>query len=262
VESFRSDQEAVVAGRLPPPEYFLARPDRLIAFDFDGTLVPTVPRPEDAVLPESVRHALIRVAGVHRLVICSGRAVRDLAALLPQVPNLDLIGNHGGEWLLRRGGAELNRDFTPPEWRAARDRLARELSQAVAERGGSLEDKGASLTLHFRHSGSSAWSAPGARAWLEERVGKAARVLGGKAAWNILPENSSKGISLIRYAQEEGFRELIYFGDEPTDETVFERPELPIWGVKVGPGATAARYRARDVDQVRGWLASLVIHIG
>ena len=49
----------------------------------------------------------------------------------------------------------------------------------------------------------------------------------------------------------------MFAGDDLTDEFGFAAVErLGGWAVKVGAGATRARYRLPDVDAVRQWLAA------
>ena len=62
----------------------------------------------------------------------------------------------------------------------------------------------------------------------------------------------------MRLCHETGHDSLIYFGDEPTDENVFRLEELPVFGVKVGPGQTAARFRVPEPAQVLAILAEFI----
>jgi trehalose 6-phosphate phosphatase len=84
-------------------------------------------------------------------------------------------------------------------------------------------------------------------------------VLGGKLCWNVMPRGASKGEALARYWEARASRpaRLVYFGDEPTDETVFARADLPVIGVRVGGGPTAARYRVPDIAAVHAWVREL-----
>ncbi len=70
----------------------------LLGLDFDGTLTPIRPRPEEVVLPEPVRAVLARLAGLPRvtLMIVSGRSLGDVASRVG-LPQLIYAGNHGLE---------------------------------------------------------------------------------------------------------------------------------------------------------------------
>lgn len=265
--------------KLPSPREWLARagfqpaeasvsstpqrgsPRFLIATDFDGTLVEIASTPEGVRFPETTRKSLKALARRLPTLICTGRSLVDLSARLGNIPGLDLIANHGAELREWDSGAErfVDRAVEHAAWDAwRRDRLPT-LVQAVNQQGGALEDKGHSVTLHFRTAGREYWSSPTGRRKLEQALAPGVMLLGGLMAWNLVPEGVSKGAALGRFCQERGIRHLIYFGDEETDETVFRLtlPSVQIDGVKVGQGETAARYRVAQVEDVRRWLDQL-----
>src|SRR5436309_15918324 len=65
-----------------------------VFLDYDGTLTPIRDRPEDAVISDSMREALRRLAERVPVVVVSGRdrtVVQDLMAL----DNLTVAGDHG-----------------------------------------------------------------------------------------------------------------------------------------------------------------------
>jgi trehalose 6-phosphate phosphatase len=123
-----------------------AGPERAAIFvDFDGSLAPIVARPEDArPLPGAVA-ALVRLAAVgRRVAVVSGRPVGFLDAFFP--PVIRLAGLYGLE---RRVDGERVDHPESATWRpvvsAAADRARAQLPP-----GALVEDKGGSLTLHFR----------------------------------------------------------------------------------------------------------------
>src|SRR3954471_12356527 len=74
-------------------------PRLLVACDYDGTLAPIVPNPEQArPMNESVG-ALRALAGLHETTtaVISGRALRDLATLSRLPSEGHLVGSHGSE---------------------------------------------------------------------------------------------------------------------------------------------------------------------
>jgi len=110
---------------------WLARRSTVALFlDYDGTLTPIVPSPEDAQLSEAARQALEQAARTPNLdiVIVSGRALADVQQRVG-VPGLTYVGNHGFE--IEGPGisfrhAELDR------WRAALEAAAAELDPLAA----------------------------------------------------------------------------------------------------------------------------------
>lgn len=243
----------------PRPRALLARypaPGQLLfIFDFDGTLVEIAPTPEQVRLPEPVYQALERVsqAGLP-LLFCSGRAIRDLRCFLPSAPGIDFIGNHGCEWETERGGRER---FTPPGWEEWKRAFLPRLKEEIERHGGELENKGSSFSLHYRLSGREYWSSPQGLAWLREASHPLAKILPGTELWNILPQGASKGEAVLRYLDRRPFQQVVYIGDEPTDETVFALGDRVPWSIKVGEGETLARYRLESVSEVQDWVLEL-----
>jgi trehalose 6-phosphate phosphatase len=243
---------------VPNPPVLLSR-GTLIGFDFDGTLVPIASTPQSIHPDPRLPTWLARAAARHPLIICTGRGLDGLRQHVPDTRGLELIGNHGAERATWTDTGLRAESLAPPEWWVSRDELAREVSDELGRRGGRLEDKRISLTLHYRHGGQEYWTSPEGERWLRER-GAGVRLIPGKMCWNLVPAGMSKGQATLRYCQERNIGRLIYFGDEPTDETVFELKEIEVVGVKVGDEEdvpTAARFTVPDVAGVLAWLAQL-----
>jgi trehalose-phosphatase len=231
-------------------------PRLLIACDFDGTLSPLVAHPELAVLHADVPVVLEDLAALHprvRLAVLSGRRLEDLAARLAiRQEGLILAGNHG----LEMRGAGL--DWVHPAAQALRgtlDCLAGEL-RAVAARfkGAEVEDKGLSLTLHFRRV------APEDAAGLQEALGcldvpRGLQRLDGKMIAEFRPRlDWNKGSALRRILQRLGIpgAAAIFAGDDATDEDAFRELGATGLTVHVGPphAESAACCHAHDPQDV------------
>jgi trehalose 6-phosphate phosphatase len=191
---------------LPPPLAAIAEaPGRsAILLDVDGTLAPIVSRPDLAEVPEPARQQLRRLAARYLLVAClSGRDGAD-AERLVGVEGLRVVGNHGLEL----------------------DPRARALAPAVArfrdDTGLPVEDKGLSLSYHYRESADE----PAAVAELE-RVAEQARAAGLVARWGrkVLeirpPVNADKGTAVRALLAEAGAARGLYAGDDTTDLDAF-----------------------------------------
>lgn len=233
-------------------------PGLVLGLDFDGTLVEIEATPEAVALNPRVKVSLSQIIKrVCPVVICSGRMVTGLESHLGDVEGLSFIGGHGLEW--KHQGALA--DFTPPQWPPFRSRFLPLLQEKLRKEGGWLEDKGSSFTLHYRLSGTGFWQSGEGEKWLAEGVRGEARVMPGKMVWNVLPFGVNKGISLQSFMRKHSLGQVLYFGDEPTDETVFALTELCPWSVLVGQeekaGSSLAKYRLPDVQAVHAWLDQL-----
>jgi trehalose-phosphatase len=238
---------------------------RLALFlDYDGTLTPLRRHPSEAVLSPEMREALAACAarGDTDVTIVTGRALEDIHEMV-DMPGLAFAGNHGLE--ISGGGLE---PFRHEDLVHYRDRLS-ELSSALGDtcRGGAwVEEKGASLTLHFREVDLAQ----------HERIASEARELIQAAGFQARdahcavearpPIGWDKGHAVLhvlrlRYgpAWSANVR-AIYAGDDHTDEDAFR--VLSGLGVTFRVGGaeypTAASRTLADVSAVQAlvrWLA-------
>jgi trehalose-phosphatase len=128
----------------------VARAERVLWFvDFDGTLVRIVRDPDKVVLTAAVREALAGLSGRGdtRVAVVSGRPLSFVRRRVG-LPAVTFAGNHG----LEVAGPGLR--FRHPGAVAARPGLleAKKAWAALLPRfpGGLVEDKGMSVTFHYR----------------------------------------------------------------------------------------------------------------
>ncbi|WP_220458013.1 trehalose-phosphatase [Actinotalea sp. JY-7876] len=247
-----SDAVADLARRLADGEQVL------VALDFDGVLAPLVDDPAASrPLPAAVT-ALERLAGVPglHLALVSGRAVADLAALARVPEGTWLTGSHGaerGRWT--RGGLErVELELEP----AAATRLADLAERLTALTRGTtarVEHKPASVVLHTRTA------TPQDAAHLTDLAlalgGDAVDAMRGKDVVELAVLRVTKGDALATLREETGASVVLYAGDDVTDERAFVTLREDDVTVKVGEGATAARFRVRDPEAVADLLTRL-----
>jgi trehalose 6-phosphate phosphatase len=209
----------------------------VLAFDYDGTLAPLVPKPERAAMRESTRRLLSIVAEEYPCIVISGRSQGDVAQRLRGIGVRQVIGNHGLEpW---------------PATSGMRDEVARWLpllsGQLAGLRGVSIENKAFTLAVHYRRSRSKK-AARDAIVTAARALGSV-RLLGGEQVVNILPAGAPhKGIALERERARLACDTAIYVGDDETDEDVFalDQPGR-LLAIRVGRDrASAAAYYIED----------------
>lgn len=230
----------------------LARPGTLLAFDFDGTLAPLVADPDAAVMRLRTEVLLCAACERYPCVIISGRGRRDVFRRLGRATPLAVIGNHGAE-----DGATSLADAV-----ALMRTLLAHLAGARALEGLLLEDKGASIALHWHPDASDAdGNARAARVLAElATIDMAVRVVPGHRVLNLVPAMlAHKGDALWRIATEQQARRVLFVGDDVTDEDAFALPRPRFVSVRVGHTAqTGARYFVPDQRAVDLILRELV----
>jgi trehalose 6-phosphate phosphatase len=217
----------------------LSQARTLCAFDFDGTLAPIVVHPESARLRVRTRHLLERAAALYPCVVVSGRARADVLAKLGDLRLSRVIGNHGAE----TGGRRTPRKNTR-NWKAV---LSRSLAAAS---GVWIEDKGASLAIHYRQSPR---KTEARKRILEAAKGlPGARVLGGKQVVNIVSDKAPhKGDAILAERNRLGCGLVLYVGDDDNDEDAFAAGEnvIPVRvGAKRGSHALYYLRSQKEID--------------
>ncbi|MDQ3206098.1 MAG: trehalose-phosphatase [Pseudomonadota bacterium] len=233
---------------LPPPPP-LAR-DRALFLDVDGTLVDFAPTP-DAV---QVRPDLVETLGtLHRglqgaLALISGRPLAQLDALFAPL-QLPAAGLHGLE----------PRGMTAPAMAPPALATLRAQAQAMAARfpGAVVEDKGATLALHWRGN-------PDAETSLRALADAALPTLPGYRAQpgnhvvELRPEGADKGAAIAALLDTPAFRDRspVFVGDDLTDEHGFAATRARGGsGILVGDRRpTAATHTLPDIAAVHSWL--------
>jgi trehalose-phosphatase len=253
--------EAALGGRRPA-----------VFLDYDGTLTPIVRRPEDAVMDESMREVVRRLARVLTVAVVSGRdrrAVQDFVGL----EELVYAGSHGFDIRGPEGMRiehEVGREVGPELDEA--ERQLEELTAGVE--GSQIERKRYSIAVHYRN-------VPAGREGEVERavdevVGSVdgLRKSSGKKVWEVQPDldwHKGKAVLWLCEALEIDFERSapVYVGDDVTDEDAFGEIEHGEGG-KIGVGVvvddegrdTKASFRLRDVEEVRRFLEWLTERYG
>jgi trehalose 6-phosphate synthase/phosphatase len=240
--------------------------DRRLALflDYDGTLAPIVEHPEQARVGEGMREALAACAARSdtEVAIVSGRALADVRRRI-DVPGVAFAGNHGLE--IEAPGIEpLTHPDLPHFEQRSRELVA--ALRAIDEPGVWIEEKGASLTFHYRGADPArhAEVATRARAIVREAGFQARDALCAVEARP--PIGWDKGRAVIHVlrarhgpAWSESLR-VIYVGDDDTDEDAFRtaRPDR-LLAIRVGNSRqSCARYWLRSQDEMDGLLQTLL----
>jgi trehalose 6-phosphate phosphatase len=225
--------------------------------DFDGTLAPIVEDPSGAQLFEGVRDALLRVVRRNSIVttVISGRAVEDVYLRI-RLDGVIYAGNHGHEIF----GRDLR--FIEPDADARRDPLRR-LTEEVGSKlshveGVMVEDKGLTISIHFRHVAEN--DRPAVEEALRPCVAEAGalfRLNPGRKAFDIVPRTGWHRGAAVRWILDhlhESGMLPIYFGDDQSDEDAFAVLEDAVT-VRVGSApSTCARYRVSGPAEVYRFL--------
>ncbi|MEP9376462.1 trehalose-phosphatase [Aquabacter sp. CN5-332] len=227
----------------------LAPVDTAFFFDVDGTLIDIAPHPDAVEVPSYLIDDLERLlaAASGALALVSGREAANIDALF-QPLQLAVSGVHGAQMRLTPRGELI--EVSHPL-----DGTLRHALSALASRfdGVLVEDKGASVALHYRNSPS---LAPELEAEIARIIAVDSRnltVLPGRMVFEVKRRGHDKGAAVRVFMAEPPFagRTPVFLGDDVTDEAGFAAVrEMGGIAISVGrrlPGADFTLSNAQDV---------------
>ncbi len=230
------------------------RPDWAYFLDVDGTLIDIAETPEAVHVDGALLELITRLqrASGGAVALVSGRALSFLDSRLGAL-RLPLAGQHGLE--RRDSAGRVHVHAAPPAAKAA---IKTALAPVLARHPGLLlEDKGLTLALHYRLAPQLASYAHRLMAGLAAAANAGLEVQRGRRVAEIKPAGKDKGAAVAAFLAEPPFkgRRPVFIGDDLNDEHGFAAVNrLEGISVKVGKGASCARYRLPDVAAVRRWL--------
>jgi trehalose 6-phosphate synthase/phosphatase len=231
---------------------------RLLALDYDGTLVPFTKHPQHAAPPPLVLNLLTGLALQPNscVALMSGRPAEDLDRWFGAIGNLWLVAEHGAELKPPGSSWEPLRSPVPSDWKST----VMPILEHFADRtpGSFVEEKKYALVWHHRLAEPEfgAWLANELVSMLEAMLAETElRAFRGQKIVEVRPVWANKGEAFERilaaYSQPDF---LFAAGDDRTDEDLFERLRDGAWTVHVGPGATRAAFMVRDFESLRSLL--------
>jgi trehalose 6-phosphate phosphatase len=226
----------------------------LVALDFDGTLAPISPHPDDARPLAAAGKVLreIRATGA-TLAVVTGRSVASLLRVsdFGAVPGIVIYGTHGAE---RWQAGELRAPVPPPGLHELRLSLPGMLASIIDDPDVWIEDKGLSLVIHTRLTAKPERLLEMLYAPVEQAAAAAGLgVRPGKEVLEICLPGIDKGTA-IRELISDDTAAVFYAGDDLGDlpamaevNTWAKRSGRPKLTVEVSPGGNGPLAGQTDV---------------
>ncbi len=253
-DTMRKPLPSIRAGQMPPLIDDLEQ--YCVFLDFDGTLVEIEDRPDDVRIDASTLQLIERLRDKvgRALALVSGRDIHVIDRLLYPVV-LPVAGVHG---LQRRDAS--GRLHSPVIDQSVVEAIEARVEAAFhSEPGVVIERKTGAVAIHFR-----------LRPDFEKKCHALARkiirqrpdlhMIKGKMVCEIRLRGNDKGAVIATFLDERPFkgRKPIFVGDDATDEPGFIAVNAcGGLSIKIGEGATAARYRAANIRELCDWLDAL-----
>jgi len=194
-----------------------ALPSALVALDFDGTLAPISPHPDDARPLAGVHQVLLDVRATGAaLAVVSGRSVASLLRVsgFAAVPGIVIYGLHGLE---RWENGRLRAPAPPAGIHELRLSLPRLLADIADDSALWIEDKELSLVVHTRLTAEPDRLVEVLRAPVAEAAAAAGlEVRPGKEVLEICIPGTDKGTAIRELIRDETAA-VVYAGDDVGD---------------------------------------------
>src|SRR4051794_732909 len=235
--------------------------DLIALLDYDGTLVPYTATPELARPDRTLRELLAGLAARPRteVHVVSGRTREALERWLGDLP-IALHAEHGF-WSRGADGGDWVPAADPgAAWREPALALLQEVTARTP--GSLIETKSVALAWHYRMADQD--SGPRRANELRLHLGQLlsnqpVEILAGNKVIEIRPYGIHKGRIVPALSPERlAATTMLAMGDDRTDEDLFAALPPPAITIKVGPGATQARFRIDGVPAARALLQSLI----
>lgn len=226
--------------------------NRLIFLDYDGTLVPFAPTPEQAKPSSELLHLLYRLGmdPKNDIVIISGRDKKTLQSWFGDLP-VGLVAEHG-VWVREKGG-----DFRliKPLNNAWKSEIKDILEKFVDSLPGShIEEKEFSLVWHYRRVTDIEGASVLVSEFRDTIRGFAAnmdlQVLPGNKVVEIRNAGVDKGTAGLIWLSKKDYDFIMAMGDDWTDEDLFAIAPPEAFTIKVG---LARAYGSRALYSIRGY---------
>ena len=231
--------------------------NRLLFFDYDGTLVGFKNDPAAASPDQQLHDMLIRF---HRqegtdVVIISGRDRYTLEQWLGET-GIEIVSEHG-VWLWDGNEWHLNENVLDA-WKPTVMPILENLVERTP--GSFIEEKDYTLAWHYRQIDNEL-GANRVREIRDELVYLTAnhnlQVLEGNKVVEIRNAGIDKGKAASRWLKRQDWDFVLAIGDDHTDEDTFRAMPQTAYTIKVGLNRTDARYKVHSVEEARDVLEQL-----
>jgi trehalose 6-phosphate synthase/phosphatase len=233
---------------------------RLLALDYDGTLVPLDQTPDLAQPTDATYEILGRLARQPGtcVAVISGRD-RDTLNGWFGAMDVSLIAEHGA-WTRKKGTEWKTVASITLEWK---DAILPLLERYVDRLPGSfIEVKDYSLAWHYRRAEMELGAIRSMELMadlIEYTANMSLQVLQGSKVIEVRHSGVDKGRALLDMIDDERYDFVLAIGDDWTDEDLFSALPETAYTMRVGTATSLARFHLERQDEVESLLSSLTV---
>ncbi|WP_025761630.1 bifunctional alpha,alpha-trehalose-phosphate synthase (UDP-forming)/trehalose-phosphatase [Dyadobacter tibetensis] len=238
---------------------YRASKNRILFFDYDGTLAPIVADPAKAIVSREVKQLISTFAESDTVVIISGRDRHFLSELFLDLP-VHIIAEHGAlikakgssEWVLNESYEENWKESIQP----IMDLYAKRCPGAV------VEEKETSLAWHYRTAEDREYATRRAQElvwqlknYIQPELNL--QIIDGNKVVEVKKTAFNKGTAAKDLVETGSYDFIMAMGDDKTDEDMFIELPDTAYTIKVGDMLSAARAHLRSQEEVFSFLSKI-----
>ena len=232
--------------------------NRLIFFDYEGTLVPFSRSPDEARPDPELLNSLLQLSTIdNNQIIIAGRDKNTIDKWLGHL-NIGLMAEHGA-WVRERGRSWQTSNGLAQGWK----KDIRPLLDLYVERtpASLIEEKDFSLVWHYRQTDVGLGESR-ARELVDTLMHLTSnldiQILERSKFIEVKNLGISKGKAATQWMAKSSWDFILTIGDDWTDEDLFKVMPEKVHTIKVGFGATAAKHYFKSYKEVRSLLKEMV----
>ncbi|MFC1489854.1 bifunctional alpha,alpha-trehalose-phosphate synthase (UDP-forming)/trehalose-phosphatase [Candidatus Latescibacterota bacterium] len=233
--------------------------NRLILLDYDGTLTPFDPNPQNAS-PDSEVMSLLKGLTQNKkneVIIISGRDKNTLEKWFKTL-SIGLVAEHG-VWIKEKDGSW---ELIEPLVNYWKDEIRPVLESFMDSTPGSfIEEKDYSLVWHYRKSDSELANIRMKK--MKESLSHLTKNLGlgvfdGNKVIEVKNERINKGLAALKWISLEKYDFMMAAGDDWTDEDIFKVLPEHAYSIKIGLSPSKAKFNFNYIKEFRSLLKKLI----
>jgi trehalose 6-phosphate synthase/phosphatase len=263
LQQVKDDQGLAVTNLLEPSRKKILRSfqkakQRLLFFDYDGTLVPIVKHYSQAI-PDARMLALLRELADNprnEVVIATGRDRKTIRNWIG-ISNCSFIAEHGA-WIKSKKGNWKNLKAVVPVWKKQVLPILETYSDRLP--GSFVEKKEFSLTWHFRGAEPELGMLRAKELTdylLNFTANQDLQVLQGKKVVEVRMAGINKGLAALNWLESGAHDFILAAGDDWTDEDLFKVLPKTACSIKVGLTPSLARFNVINYKEIIALLRHL-----
>jgi trehalose 6-phosphate synthase/phosphatase len=234
--------------------------NRILFFDYDGTLAPIVPDPSKAIVSAETKKLIMDLAKRDTVIIISGRDRHFLHNLFHDLP-VHIIAEHGALIKTKESADWILNEAYEENWK---DSIRPILNMHVKRCPGVfVEEKETSLAWHYRTAEDKEYALRRAqeltwqlKSFIQPELNL--QIIEGNKVIEVKKTAFNKGTAARGFVEKGNYDFILAIGDDTTDEDMFEALPDTSYTIKIGDDLSAARNHIKNQQEVFHFLKFMV----